>query len=188
MHIPSIHIQSIYEYIFLGFLLACTIVGLYTFIKNTFERISTLLTQKNRKSKPKKKQAPGYNISFTRSLWIDYERINNTDANLELKEYKGARKPFIPKKNNDFEVVFEDMSVRDYESIGMFKFTEIINPNLNIKTYLFLIPSTWFDYIPEGMKIKTIMGHDMNFSKKMARDNRKGLLPFGFIINKKETA
>lgn len=44
---------------------------------------------------------------------------------------------------------------------------------------LMLFPASWFDEIPIGFEVLSILGHRQPFSHTMSRDTRYGMLAFG---------
>jgi hypothetical protein len=46
---------------------------------------------------------------------------------------------------------------------------------------LMLFPASWFDSIPPGFEIITILGLTLPFKRTMSRDRRYGMLAFGII-------
>lgn len=46
---------------------------------------------------------------------------------------------------------------------------------------LVLFPLAWFDSIPEGFMVRSIMGREVPFSRSLSRDRRYGMLAFGIV-------
>jgi hypothetical protein len=46
---------------------------------------------------------------------------------------------------------------------------------------LVLFPASWFDLIPDGFRVRSILGHEQAFTRSLSRDQRFGFLAFGIL-------